>query len=62
MRTYPNLIGNRYGKLTVIEQVESKSGQRRWLCNAIVAENISLPVATSHVAKAPTVDTRSLSI
>ena len=33
MRSYPSLIGNRYGKLTVIEQVESTpSSQRRWLC------------------------------
>ena len=33
MREHPSLIGNRYGKLTVIEQLEStSSGQRRWLC------------------------------
>ena len=33
MREYPSLVGNRYGKLTVIEQVESSSrGQRRYRC------------------------------
>lgn len=33
MRNYPSLIGNRYGKLTVVEQLASSaSGQRRWLC------------------------------
>ena len=33
MSRHPSLIGNRYGKLTVIEQVEyTPSGQRRWLC------------------------------
>ena len=33
MSKHPSLIGNRYGKLTVIEQVESSpSGNRRWLC------------------------------
>ena len=33
MSRHPSLIGNRYGKLTVIEQVESSSaGHRRWLC------------------------------
>ena len=33
MREYPSLVGNRYGRLTVIEQVESSSrGQRRYRC------------------------------
>lgn len=33
MRNYPSLIGNRYGKLLVVEQLASSaSGQRRWLC------------------------------
>ena len=33
MREYPSLVGNRYGKLKVIEQVESSSrGQRRYRC------------------------------
>ena len=33
MREYPSLVGNRYGKLTVIEQVESSfRGQRRYRC------------------------------
>lgn len=33
MREYPSLIGNRYGKLTVIDRAESAAdGQRRWLC------------------------------
>ena len=33
MREFPSLVGNRYGKLTVIEQVESTSyGQKRYLC------------------------------
>ena len=32
MREYPSLIGKRFGKLTVIEQIESKNKQRRWLC------------------------------
>ena len=27
-----NLIGKKYGMLTVIEQAESKKGNRRWLC------------------------------
>lgn len=33
MREYPNLIGERFGKLTVIEQVPSdKCGNRKWRC------------------------------
>lgn len=33
MREYPNLIGERFGKLTVIEQVSSdKCGNRKWRC------------------------------
>jgi hypothetical protein len=33
MRNYPSSIGNRYGKLLVVEQLASSaSGQRRWLC------------------------------
>ena len=33
MREYPNLIGERFGKLTVIEQVASdKCGNRKWRC------------------------------
>ena len=32
MRKYPNLIGKRFGMLTVVEQAESASGQRRWVC------------------------------
>lgn len=33
MREFPNLIGKRFGKLTVIELLPSTlSGQRRWLC------------------------------
>ena len=33
MREHPSLIGNKYGKLTVVSQAESSSsGQRRWLC------------------------------
>lgn len=33
MREYPSLIGERFGKLTVVEQLPSTSaGQRRWLC------------------------------
>ena len=32
MREYPNLIGKRFGKLIVVAQAESKSGQRRWMC------------------------------
>ena len=32
MREYPSLIGKRFGKLIVVAQAESKSGQRRWIC------------------------------
>ena len=32
MREYPSLIGKRFGKLIVVAQAESKSGQRRWMC------------------------------
>ena len=33
MRVYPDLIGKRFGKLTVVEQLPStQSGHRRWLC------------------------------
>lgn len=33
MREYPSMIGHRFGKLTVVEQLSSTSrGQRRWLC------------------------------
>ena len=33
MREYPSLIGKRFGKLTVVQQLPSTaSGQRRWLC------------------------------
>lgn len=32
MRVYPSLIGKRFGKLIVVAQAESKSGQRRWMC------------------------------
>lgn len=33
MREYPSLIGERFGKLTVEQQLPSdKRGQRRWLC------------------------------
>lgn len=33
MREYPSLIGQKFGKLTVVEQVSSTpKGQRRWLC------------------------------
>lgn len=32
MREYPSLIGKRFGKLVVVAQAESKSGQRRWIC------------------------------
>lgn len=32
MRDYPSLIGKRFGKLIVVAQAESKSGQRRWMC------------------------------
>ena len=32
MRDYPSLIGKRFGKLIVVAQAESKSGQRRWIC------------------------------
>ena len=33
MRNYPSSIGNRYGKLLVVEQLASSaSGQRRWFC------------------------------
>lgn len=33
MREFPSLIGQRFGKLTVIEQLPStKTGQRRWRC------------------------------
>lgn len=33
MREYPNIIGERFGKLIVIEQVPSdKSGNRKWRC------------------------------
>lgn len=33
MRDYPSLIGERFGKLTVIERVPSdKNGNRKWLC------------------------------
>ena len=33
MRTFESLIGKRYEKLVVVEQVEStQKGQRRWLC------------------------------
>lgn len=43
MGEHPSLIGNRYGKLTVIEQVEStSSGQRRWSVNVIVEAVILL--------------------
>lgn len=34
MRTYPSLVGQRFGKLVVQEQLQSdKKGQRRWLCH-----------------------------
>lgn len=33
MREFPSLIGKRFGKLTVVEQLPSTArGQRRWLC------------------------------
>lgn len=32
MREYPSLIGKRFGKLIVVAQAESKSGQRHWMC------------------------------
>lgn len=32
MRDYPSLIGKRFGKLIVVAKAESKSGQRRWMC------------------------------
>lgn len=33
MREYPSLIGQKFGKLTVVEQLPSTArGQRRWLC------------------------------
>ena len=33
MREYPSLMGHKFGKLTVVEQLSSTSrGQRRWLC------------------------------
>ena len=32
MRDYPRLIGKRFGKLIVVAKAESKSGQRRWMC------------------------------
>lgn len=33
MRQWPNLIGQRYGKLVVIDRAESSdSGKRRWIC------------------------------
>ena len=33
MREYPSLIGQRFGKLTVVERLPSDAGgQRRWLC------------------------------
>lgn len=34
MRKLPSLVGNKYGKLTVIEQAETTAaGHRRWLCS-----------------------------
>ena len=46
MREYPSLIGQRFGKLTVIEQLPStKTGQRRWRC---ICDCGGEHIATSH--------------
>ena len=39
MRTYPDLTGNRYGRLTVIGLAESSGdGKRRWICKCDCGE------------------------
>lgn len=46
MREYPSLIGQKFGKLTVMEQLPStKTGQRRWRC---ICDCGGEHIATSH--------------
>lgn len=38
----PNLIGKKFGRLTVIKEIESSSSQRRWLCECDCGKTIGI--------------------